>query len=142
MIQDSKNREMEAADGYRHPTFRTITWRGDWDLFKEEFIAAAECRGTDNVIELAERLVEGEKLETLEQYDKDLVRKGLTESCRLKTQLTLSLITTEGAQQALVRGGLKRDKDGVGTWTRLVKHFVLFLVVVVLTTPPLPETKP
>ncbi len=114
---------MEAGDGCRRPTLRTVTWRGDWGLFKEEFIAAAECSGTDNTIELAERLAEGEKQETLEQYDKDLVRKGLAESCRLKTQLTLSLITTEGAQQALVRGRLKRDKDGVGTWTRLVKHF-------------------
>ncbi len=81
------------------------------------------CSGTDNAIELVERLAEGEKLETLEEYDKNLVRKGLAESRRLKTQLTLSLTTTEGAQQVLVRGGLKRDKDGVGTWTQLVKHF-------------------
>ncbi len=94
---------MEAEGGCRPPTLRAVTWRGDWDLFKEEFGAAAEISGTDNAIELAERLAEGEELETLEEMDKNLVRKGLAESRRLKTQLTLSLITTEGAQQALLR---------------------------------------
>ncbi len=98
---------MEAGNGFRPPNQRTVTWRGDWDLFKEEFVAAAECSGTDNAVELAERLAEGERLEALEETDKSLVREGLAESHRLKTQLTLSLITTEGAQQALQQCGLR-----------------------------------
>ncbi len=114
---------MEAEYGFRHSTLRTVSWRVDWDLFKEEFVAAAEYSSTDNAVELAERLAEGERIETLETTNKNLVVRGLAESSRLKTQLTLSLITTEGAQQTLLRGGLRRDKDGVGTWTRLVKHF-------------------
>ncbi len=119
------NSKMEAGDSYRRPTLRTVTWRGDWDLFKQEFMAAAECSGTHNAVELAERLAEGEKLEALEETDKSLVREGLAESHRLKTQLTLSLITTEGAQQALLQCGLRQDKNGIEAWMRLVKHFEL-----------------
>ncbi len=114
---------MEAEAGFRPLTLRAVTWRGDWDLFKEEFRAAAEISGTSNAVELEERLAEGEGLETLEQSDKGLVRKGLAESHRLKTQLTHSLITTEGAQQALLQCGSRRDKNGVEVWTLLVKHF-------------------
>ncbi len=54
-----------------------------------------------------------------------LVREGLAESRRQKTQLTLSLITTEGAQQALLQCGLRQDKNGIEAWMRLVKHFEL-----------------
>ncbi len=70
---------MEAEDGYKveteetgtlegaRPTNpRTVAWRGDWDILKEEFGAAAR----------------------------------LTH-----------------------RAGRQGDKDGVGAWTRLVKHF-------------------
>ncbi len=114
---------MEAGDGYRQTTLRTVIWRGNWDLFKEEFGAAAEISGTSHAIELAEKLAKGEEMETLEEVDKHLVRTGLAESRRLKTQLTLSLITTEGAQQALLRSGPQNDKGGIGAWVRLVKHF-------------------
>ncbi len=72
---------------------------------------------------LAERLAAGKELEDLTKHNNELVQKGHAESRRLKTQLTLSLITTQGAQQMLVRGGLQRDMDGIGTWMRLVKHF-------------------
>ncbi len=88
--------KVEAGNGFRAVNLRTVTWRGDWDLFKEEFVAAVECSGTSNAVELAERLAEGERLDDLGETDKSLVREGLAESHRLKTQLTLSLITTEG----------------------------------------------
>ncbi len=84
---------MEAEGGYKHTTLRTVTWRGDWELFKEEFGAAVNISGTSNAIELAERLAKGEEMDALEDLDKHLVRTGLSESRRLKTQLTLSLIT-------------------------------------------------
>ncbi len=121
--KDYSFKTMETEGGYRQTTLRTVVWRGDWDLFKEEFGAAAEISGTSHAIQLAERLAKGEEMETLEEADKHLVRIGLAESRRLKTQLTLSLITTEGAQQALLRSGLQSDNDGVGAWIRLVKHF-------------------
>ncbi len=67
---------VESGMDYRLTTPRTVAWRGDWDLFKEEFIAAAECSGTGNAVELAERLAAGEELENLTKHKNELVRKG------------------------------------------------------------------
>ncbi len=120
---EEKYKETGTPEGTRPTNPRTVAWRGDWDIFKEEFIAASECSGTGNEVELAERLAVGEKLENLTKHNNELVQKGHAESRRLKTQLTLSLIATQGAQQMLVRGGLQRDMDGIDTWMRLVKHF-------------------
>ncbi len=121
--ESSSTPAMESGNDSRPTTPRTVAWRGDWDLFKEEFLAAAECSGTGNAVELADRLAVGEELEDLTKNKSELVRKGRAESRRLKTQLTLSLIATQGAQQMLVRGGLQRDMNGIDTWMRLVKHF-------------------
>ncbi len=118
-----KTKETGTLEGARPANPRTVVWRGDWDIFKEEFIAAAECSGTGSAVELAERLAVGEELENLTKHNNELVQKGRAESRRLKTQLSLSPIATQGAQQMLVRGGLERDMDGVDTWMRPVNHF-------------------
>ncbi len=112
-----------AAECTKPANIRTVTWRGDWDLFKEEVYAAAEISGTTNAIDLAERLARGEEMKNIETTDWNLVKTGKNESRRFKTQLTLSLIITQGAQQALLRSGIQNDKDGIGAWTCLVKHF-------------------
>ncbi len=57
-------KETGTPEGTRPTTPRTVAWRGDWVIFKEEFIAAAECSGTGNAVELAERLAAGRSWKT------------------------------------------------------------------------------
>ncbi len=104
---------MEAEDGFQ-PS-KTVTWKGDWDLFKRKFRAAARLSGTDSAIKLAEKLVRGEDLATLVKEDDKLTREGLAQSSKLQAKLVLSLIDTVGAQQALLESGEEGDEDGVGT---------------------------
>ncbi len=54
---------MEAGDGFQ--ASKTVSWKGDWDLFKRKFRAAARLSGMDSAIKLAEKLAKGEDLATL-----------------------------------------------------------------------------
>ncbi len=49
---------MEAGDGCQ--LSKIVTWKGDRDLFKRKFRAAARLSGMDSAIKLAEKLASGE----------------------------------------------------------------------------------
>ncbi len=112
---------MEAVSGYE--PFKMVTWKGVWDLFKRKFKAAARLSGMGRAIKLAEKLAEGQDLAVLMKEAELLTKEGLAQSSRLQAKLMLCLIDTVGAKQAFLESGEDNDKDGVGVWTRLVRHF-------------------
>ncbi len=112
---------MEAEDGY-NPT-KTVAWKGDWDLFKRQFKAAAKLSGIDNAIKVGEKLAKDEDLKIHTEEDPKLMKWAQKESPMLHARLVLALSDTIGAQQALIESGIENDEKGIGVWTRLVKHF-------------------
>ncbi len=112
---------MEAEDGFQ-PS-KTVAWKGDWDLYKRQFRAAARLSGMEHAIKLAERLAKGGDLKALIKEDENMAQKALAQSSMLQARLVLGLISTVGPQQALLGSGDEEDDDGIATWARLVKHF-------------------
>ncbi len=112
---------MEAEDGYQ--PHKAVAWKGDWDLYKRQFRAAARLNGMENAIKLAEKLAKGQDFAVLLKQEEEETRQALAQSSRLQARLVLSLIGTVGPQQALLGSGDDDDEDGVATWARLVKHF-------------------
>ncbi|MCP4993046.1 MAG: hypothetical protein GY934_04555, partial [Gammaproteobacteria bacterium] len=112
---------MEAEDGFQ-PS-KTVAWKGDWDLYKRQFRAAARLSGMEHAIKLAERLAKGGDLKALIKEDENMAQKALAQSSMLQARLVLGLIGTVGPQQALLGSGDEEDDDGIATWARLVKHF-------------------
>ncbi len=97
--------KMEAEGGYQPP--KAVAWKGDWDLYKRQFRAAARLNGMENAIKLAEKLAKGQDFAVLLKQEEEETRQALAQSSRLQARLVLSLIGTMGPQQALLGSGEK-----------------------------------
>ncbi len=101
-------------------SYTSVQWRGDWELFKREMLAAGTLSGLKPALKLSEEVAaqDHEKLEICHEAEMTQLSE------RLAAILVLALGSTMGPQQSIVvnREAGKED-DGISMWADLIRHF-------------------